>query len=153
MRRLIVALVIPIIMLACCQHSFADATQMDCKLASSVDWSSEEWFETEESRAFLTMLFLFEMGTNNTISIDKYSVSDSLVCRNENILSIAICGKSDTLMIFYEPDLPYASYLLMKQYSIDDLQYSLSALYPEVKLNTSEALQQALDLLQTMYNN
>ena len=153
MRRLIIALIIPIIMLSYCQHSFADATQMECKLASSVDWSADEWFETEENRAFLTMLFLFEMGTNNTISIDKYSVSDSLVCKNENILSIAICGKNDTLMVFYEPNIPYASYLLMKQYPIEDLQYSLSALYPEVKLNSSEALQQALDLLQTMYNN
>ena len=153
MRRLIIALIIPIIILSYCQHSFADATQMECKLASSVDWSADEWFETEENRAFLTMLFLFEMGTNNTISIDKYSVSDSLVCKNENILSIAICGKNDTLMVFYEPNIPYASYLLMKQYPIEDLQYSLSALYPEVKLNSSEALQQALDLLQTMYNN
>lgn len=140
-------------MLSYCQHSFADAIQMDCKLASSVDWSANEWFETEENRALLTMLFLFEMGTNSTISIDKYTVSNSLVCKNENILSIAICGKSDTLMIFFEPDIPYASYLLMQPYSIDDLQYSLTALYPEIKLNTSEALQQALDLLQTMYNN
>lgn len=152
MRRLIAGLVIPI-MLFCCQRSFADATQIECKLVSAVDWSSDEWFETEESRALLTMLFLFEMGTNNTIVIDKYSVGDSLVCKNGSILSIAICGENDTLMIFYEPDLPYASYLLMKQYPIDGLQYSLSALYTEVKLNSSEALQQTLDLLKTMYIN
>jgi len=148
-----VVLTIPIIMLSCCQHSFADAVQMECKLASAVDWSSDEWFETEESRAFLTMLFLFEMGTNRTISIGKYSINDSLVCKNENILSIAICGENDTLMIFYEPDIPYASYLLVKQYPIDDLQYSLSVLYPDIRLNTNGALQQAIDMIQTMYNN
>lgn len=153
MRRSIIVLLIPIILLSYCQQSSADATQIECNLASAIDWSSDEWFETEESRAFLTILFLFEMGTNNTISIDNYSVRDSLVCKNGNVLSIAICGKNNTVMIFYEPEIPYASYLLMNQYSIDDLQYSLSALYPEVKLNTGDALQQALDLLQTMYNN
>ncbi len=153
MRRLIAALVIPIILIFCCQCSFADATQIDCKLASAVEWSSDEWFETAENRAFLTMLFLFEMGTNNTITIDNYSVGDSLVCKEGNILSIAICGKNDTLLIFYKPDIPYASYILMRQYPIDNLQYSLNTLYTKVEPNTSEALQRALDLLQTMYNN
>ena len=153
MKRLIVILAVPVIMLFYCQRSFADATQIECKLASSVDWSSDEWFETAESRAFLTMLFLLEMGTNNTISIDDYSVRNSLVCKNESILSIAVCGDNDTLLIFYEPNISYASYLLMQPYPISDLQYSLSALYTEVEKNTSEALQQALDLLQTMYND
>ena len=153
MKRLIVALIIPVIVLLGCQHSFADATQIECKLASAVDWSSDEWFETAENRALLTMIFLFDMGTNNVINVDKYYVSDSLVCKNGNILSIAICGENDTLMVFFEPDIPYASYLSMEHYSIDSLQYSLSALYPEIESNTTEALQQALDLLYALYNN
>ncbi len=153
MRRFIVILLIPVIMLFYCQSSCAEAIQTECKLATAVDWSAEEWFETAESRALLTMLFLFEMGANNTISIDDYSVSDSLVCKNDGILSIAICGKNDSLMIFYEPEMPYASYLVMEKYTIDVLQNSLNLIYPDVTINTSEALQQALDLIGTMINN
>ena len=99
------------------------------------------------------MLFLFEMGTNNTISIDEYSVSDSLVCKNENTLSVAICGKKDSLMIFYAPEMSYASYLRMENYTIDVLQNSLNLIYPEVRINTKEALQQALDLIGAMSSN
>lgn len=153
MRRFIVILLIPMMMLFCCQSALADATPIECKLASSVDWSSDEWFETAETRAFLTVLFLFEAGANNTISIDNYSVNDSLVCKNGDILSIAVCGENDTLMIFYEPTTPYASLLLMEPYTIEVVQNSLSQLYPEVKLNTSESLLLALDMLQTLYNN
>ena len=153
MRRLIVILLILAIMLFCWQGSYAEAIQTECKLATAVDWSAEEWFETAENRALLTMLFLFEMGANNTISVDEYSVSDSLVCKNENTLSIAICGNKDSLMIFYAPELPYASYLSMEKYTIDVLQNSLNLIYPEVKLNTKEALEQALDLIGTMYSN
>lgn len=153
MRKIIAFLFIPVVMLFHCQSSNAEAIQIECKLVNAVNWSADEWFETAENRALLTMLFVYEMGANNTIAIDEYSVSDSLVCKNESLLSVAICGNKDSIMIFYTPDLPYAKFLPMEKYTIDTIQNTLELIYPEVKLNSKEALQQALDLIGTMLSN
>lgn len=154
MKYKMISLVLALFLSVCfLPNSLADSVPIPCQLVEAVDWSANEWISTPENRAFLTVLFLFEMETGNIISIDDYYASESIVCKNDDVLSIAICGKKNSIMIFYRPSIHYASYLVMEQYTVDTLKSSLDHIYEEVYINTTTAMQEALELLETIYNS
>lgn len=151
-KKILSYILVIVLVVSISQCALADAIPMTCEFANSINWTSDAWFSSAENRAFLTILFLFEMGANKTISIDDYSAGESLVCRKGDVLSIAICGDYHTLMIFYEPNIKYASYLYMDKYELANLYRSLNSIYEEAHINTSSALEEALSLLRSTYN-
>lgn len=129
----------------------SDPIPFESSLVDGADFTAKQWFSTDYSRATFTIMLIYELSVRENLSLTDYSIAESVVgMTSDGILSVAICGTKDTLLIFYIPSNTQnkAQYMKMSKVDFSDLYSLMKTQNDETYINDTASLQKALEQLQ-----
>ena len=123
----------------------------EASLVDGSGFSAKQWISSDYSRAMFTVLMAYELSIRENLALNDYSIAQSVVAlSSDGILTAAICGTQDTLLIFYNPaDIKdKAQYTKMSKVDFSDLYNLMKTRNDKVHINDAGSLKRALEKLQ-----
>ncbi len=129
-----------------------DNTSFSPEIAGSLDLNSSEWLSTGLNRALLTELMFLELGIKDYIDINDYSITESMVCKTDIAIVIAICGTYNTLIVFYTPEFDFAQYSFLSESNFTAVALNLAQNTDNIYINEDDDLETALGIIDAAFN-
>ena len=136
------------------ETSTSSAVKFEPKLADAMKYDADKYMSTSLNRALVTVLLFLQLTGDKVYTTDDYSLIDSMVAEQKGIITVALLGEKNTLVMLYAPGTGVASHMTLSATSKTTIEAILKeGGNTEVYTNSIDDLKTVLEMLKEVLNN